>query len=432
LLVDYQFGTDVRFHPVVAECLAVATSIYSLELKSIGQDGKVASTRSLRDFADMIGRMAFSEDGSLLAAASYDGTTCAMKLEASDILTLENPGQRNANVAFVDEHRLLTGTLESRIQLWKLGPSVEPIIIDAHAGRSVTGLGFLRDGHRLVSSGSDGSVRVWDIASCTQCDQWYQPDVSVPGLTVASDSQSVAWEAGGVTYFGSCTNSGKLRHAAIPTESLFSSALAISPAGNQLAIVDFHGLRVVDTRTGEDSVSWSSESITCVSFHPSRSAIAAGSDTGQIWRGDLATGQFTDLLQVESAVSCLTFSADGEQLAIGCADGDATITDYHQPTERISLRGHAQAVRCLAFTPDGTVLATGCSEGDVRLWDPVVGAERSVLRTPSGATSLAFSSDSRELAAGGNDGVIRIWKTDSNPTLKDAVAATGASSGSGR
>lgn len=425
------FCTDVRFHPVIPECLAVASS-YSVELKSIAPDGQIVTTRILREFADKIGGLAFSEDGSLLAAASYDGTTCAMDLEASDMITLEEPGRKNANVVFMDAQRLLTGTLDGRIQLWNLRCSTEPMLIDAHAGRSVTGLAFTLDSRMLLSSGSDGSVRVWDIASGAQCDQWFQPDLSVLGLASVTNSQCLAWEAGGVTYLGSCTPTGKLRHATIPIQSLLSSALAISPAGNQLAIVDYTGLRVLDTHTGEDRMCWSNESVTCVSFHPSRPAIVAGSDTGQVWQGDLATGQFTQLFRIESPVCCLAFSADGEQLGIGCADGDAIIARYHQPRERISLRGHAQAVRCLAFTPDSMVLATGGSEGDVRLWDPVVGAERSVLRTPSGPISLAFSPDSRELAAGGNDGVIRIWKTDREPALEDAVAATGASSGSGR
>jgi WD40 repeat protein len=71
----------------------------------------------------------------------------------------------------------------------------------------------------------------------------------------------------------------------------------------------------------------------------------------------------------EDWVWSVTFSPDGETVAMGSADGTVRLWDLRDPTAapRV-LSGHEYGVLSVAFSPDGETLATGSDDSTVRLW----------------------------------------------------------------
>lgn len=405
------FGTNVRFHPVSGEQCLVAAVPSGLELRSHRQDGKLLSSRTLLNFADRIGDIAFSGDGVLLAATSYDGTTRVVDADFTDVITLEQPDERGSALAFVGPQRLLTGTRENHVRLWNLFPNTQPMAIEAHS-EAITSLVFSSDGAHLTSSGADGTVRVWDAASGTQRSRWTSDPIAiVTDLVTTVDCRQVVWEAGGAIFRGSVDGDGQLRHEVISAEVLYPGDLSLSPSGDCLALIDDGRVRFLDLRSGKELANWSNEPATSLAWHPLGQFLAVASEQGQISLGKPGDQEFMSLLALTSPIRCLALSADGELLAAGTASGEATIVRVTEPGERVVLQAYSKTVDCLAFAPDGKTLATGNNrDGDIRLWDPVTGSERNLLRTGNGVTHLSFSPDSMVLAAGGIDGKIRIWK----------------------
>ena len=112
----------------------------------------------------------FSPDGKLLASASSDSRTGAVKVwdagSGRCLLTIQTSSE---TIAFSpDSKRLATASGDpaqpSEITIWDVGTGKEARTLRGHAGK-VSGLAFSPDGARLASASIDHTVRLWDAAT---------------------------------------------------------------------------------------------------------------------------------------------------------------------------------------------------------------------------------------------------------------------------
>jgi WD40 repeat protein len=108
----------------------------------------------------------------------------------------------------------------------------------------------------------------------------------------------------------------------------------------------------------------------------------------------------------------MTYSPDGDALALGGIGGRVSIWDRVADRERVVCAGHLGRVHGLAFSPDGTRLASSASDCTARLWDTRTGDEVLTLRTQLHEHSpLAFSPDGADLVSLTIDNQLQIWST---------------------
>jgi WD40 repeat protein len=134
-----------------------------------------------------------------------------------------------------------------------------------------------------------------------------------------------------------------------------------------------------------------------------------------------------------SSITCVAYSPDGKQVAVGGSDNKARIFDAASGKEVHLLAGHqgstfvlparpqlsdfgaptgkAGHVTAIAYAPDGKLIATGGWDDAVRLWDPATGKQvRSIAAHASLVSAVAFGKDGKILATrGGLDGLVRLW-----------------------
>ena len=244
---------------------------------------------------------------------------------------------------------------------------------------------FSPDGKTLVSTGSDGAVTVWDVASRTiretlrgHSEVVWQPVFSPDGntlYTASNDGTAIAWDLTPRRRF--------------PQEFTFSR--------------------------GGGSPDWPYEYP--VRFSPDGRLIAVGLKGSGIELRDSS-----DPVLIEAAlgatggeVASLAFSPDGRTLAAVTGGGVATLWDLRtRSLRRRPFRVDANDAVAVSISADGAILATGGADG-VELWGAATGRSLGHIGDNQAPGDLAFSPTGPLLAfvrdgyLSGGAGNLEVW-----------------------
>jgi WD40 repeat protein len=292
---------------------------------------------------------------------------------------------------------------------------------------SVRQIVYSHGGSALLSTGTDGTLRFWNLATNTQVGAplqigkgQFSPDVAFsPGggmLAVGSYEGTVRlWDTAKRRAIG------RLR---IDEPGADVQSLAFSADGNTLAVATGSGLELWDVHSMEEVATLKmahDESVNNLAFSQDGQFIAAAGyvnssadrdpyGTVRLWR-TAEHGSAGRLLESHvSSVTSVVFNPTGTMLAAGGYDERITLWNPVSGA-RIGAQMHAGDVTSLAFSPNGHTLAAGGFYGDVELWNPADQKYESQLATghQSEINSVVFSPDGKDLAAGDEDTTIRLW-----------------------
>lgn len=236
--------------------------------------------------------------------------------------------------------QLATASLDGSIRIWDVPPcrkfqsamsdsngkakiaAPKPkSVIQAHTG-GATALAMHSDGLQLLSGGTDGTVKVWDIKTGKVTltisgahpggvkAVFYRPD-SDEIISMEADKSIKVWE----------NKKGTLLRKAEPSKTAIA-AMAMSGDGKKLAIgvgvAKKSGIvKVIDVMTLKEdcALEGHSDVVTCVLFHPKSAYLASGSADKMICVWDLAKRE--KLSSAENAEPLRAFAVipEGTRLA---------------------------------------------------------------------------------------------------------------------
>jgi len=406
------------------------------------------------------GRVAFasfSPDGGVLLTGGWDGTVHLRNLTTSAEQILSPEGQARHLTFSPDGGLIATASTTGFARVWEVetGEPVTPALRFSHSpypGMNLFEPGetpgpeysvnFAPDGHRLLTAGWDGTVRIWDLSTAAEKSIsipeesppfGYQFTAPVSRLAVKKKPESVEIVD---------TETGEQITLPVPSDAHMVKAV-YGPDRQWLAvwedsIVRRGWLRLVNMQTRQvrtlDLQHPGTINDVFSSPDGSRLGVVLGSDfflrghslqdadisdvtPGQIRIWDVASGQpVAPPFEASDWVGKALFGPAGNQV-VGYREGRLQLWNVDTGKPVTAMMKHSKDINVIEFSPKGDRIATASQDWTARVWDAATGEPLTpALRHagedrlgPNGVTAIAFGADGTILVTGDAAGGCRLW-----------------------
>jgi WD domain, G-beta repeat len=289
--------------------------------------------------------------------------------------------------------------------------------IKAHDGK-VLFVTFAPAGGRLLSTGDDGTVRLWrpdgsEAGLCLQPPKgWFKAAAVVYAAFTPDGRRVISVSADGVVRLWNVNTSAEVRNFAL---RLGVTSAALSPDGRRLLVGERRSVTLWDVEQGRLILRFGGGAghlkadLQCVAF-ASHGGVLAGALDGVVHLYDGQTGE--EQLRMEGhggGVYALAVHHNGRHILAGAGDHGLHVWQLERG-QGWSFTGHTGEVFGVAVSRDGHLALTGGADQTVFLW--LLKSPKQIARLEGHTDqvrSVAFSPNGRQAASCGDDGTIRIW-----------------------
>jgi len=203
-------------------------------------------------------------------------------------------------------------------------------------------------------------------------------------------------------------------------------SLAFSPDGTVLASAggntedfiirmwDVASGNALGTLEGHTGIVWA------VAFSPDSQMLASVSNDSTCMVWDWRSGSIIKTLNLPNAISSVTFSPDGQTLAVGGVEEwpDAAIWTFAVPSWQPELKLQEYwNIPAIVYTPDGEYIVGGGISRNARIWRTGDSEHLFTLYHASQVSSLAMSPDGATVASGLAQGALWLWDVETGKLI---------------
>jgi len=390
--------------------------------------GRIWNWREDREMSPLLGHIeaitsiAFSPNNQLVASSSRDGTVRLWKTEnGMEVQRFSGHQAPSFAVAFSpDGKSIASGGADRRILVWEVDPrednagriddvrrqvqgeTLQPQRFRTFLGHTGTiqDLSFSRDGRKLVSSGNDNLVCVWNVETLSS-DEASPPMIKLRGH-------------GG--WVRAC------RFTADETE--------IVSGGDDRSWKSWMFSKYREKQIFSDGT----DPILDARFSPTDPIIATAHADGTVGLWNPTLGERIAVLSDghEYLTNKARMTPNGKIIATDAGDNTLRIWEVQRGTQ-MAMMEHAGRNGVFSLSQDGQWLVAGGDEFGVGIWSldvlgtptrirgwPAKKAENAIRPTISEATSVSISDDGKHVVVGDKSGSVEFWEVE-QPRLVNKV-----------
>ncbi len=350
--------------------------------------------------------VAFSPDGTRLFTGDALGHCRLWDLAAGRWLWDVQKHSRGVTAAcFRPDGRILTASADHTVVEWNAADGAELTVL-GHPG-AVTSMALAGNGRQLLTTCSDGKVRLWDL------DKPAEPAAELPA-PADEMINSVAFSPDETL---AVTTS--IKKTGAEAEKATGEAESVVRLWDVKNLRQFHGDQPLRTFHEANAMAWAT-----IFSRDGQSLLTVIGNEARLFNRKSAQESMAFLPQ--GAMASARFSPDGKQAVTGSWDKTARIWDIETGLVKLRLVGHENYVNDAVFSPDGKFVATAGRDNQAILWDAVTGAVVCRFAGDEGhhgpVTSVAFDKEGRRLVTASQDKTAKIWDVQTHRLLVTLAA----------
>jgi WD40 repeat protein len=320
-----------------------------------------------------------------------------------------------------DGNKIVTTGKEGDVRLWNSKEGKLLYVLKGHT-KNVYHADFSPDGKLLVTAGWDNTARLWQVATGKLLQIFSGHKESIEYATFSPDGKLLATVSFDNTARLWQVTTGKLLKVLIGHKESIEHA-AFSPNGEILATAsNDNTAQLWQVSTGKllKILTGHEDAVFHVAFSPNGKLLvtASNDNTARLWQ--VSTGkQLKVLSEHQNGIRHAAFSPNGELLITAGWDDTARLWLVKTGQLLKELNQHEDNVRYATFSPDGKLVVTVSDDNTARLWLAETGQ---LLNLLTGHTDdlnhAAFSSDGKLLVTASDDSTARLWQVSNERLLK--------------
>lgn len=317
-----------------------------------------------------------------------------------------------------DERRIVSGGTDGTIRVWNTDTGDLLRTFTGQPREEITSVAVSADGRRVISGNLQhrtATIRLWDIDTGRPIRTFPGGGEERVGAGFSPDGQHVvATGENGTVNLWEVETGRLLRSFESPKANiaLFSvdGQSILSSAGSLIHLWNSASGQKERTFKGHTGA------VKAVSLSGDGHTMASVCDRGLVILWNLQTGAILGEVKPKSS-GAVALTADGETLAIGGRNCTIKLLSTKTREEVSSLQGHSESVKALCFTSDGRRIASGSRDTTIKIWKVRKNNNPDVVpRSIEWADKVAFSSDGNRLLASGLS-TIQVWDTRTRQEL---------------
>ncbi|ETO08508.1 WD-40 repeat protein [Reticulomyxa filosa] len=259
-------------------------------------------------------------------------------------------------------------------------------VLQGHTS-TVTRVRFSFDGRKIVSSSGDNTIRIWDVKSKKQIQNFTGYHYSINVAEFSPDGNTIV----------SCSYDNKIR-------------LWDVQSGKELKKLEGHLDSIFDVNLFLQMENILYQAHTIRQYEYGTILSSSVDKTIGLWK--VKSGKrLKKLVGHSNFVMAAKFSPNG-QFVVSCSwDKTVRIWDTISGKELKIFKGHLDMVRDVKYFPDGQTIVSCADDKTIRLWDVNSGDEIQRLKEHSDWVGcMDISPDGKIIISGSRDRTIRIWR----------------------